>query len=82
MVQRREYKLMISRAVARREMPGVLHVLGLDADHRADLLLVLRDLGVRELARPALGANPVFGASGFTVRSSHEDIAAKADHVC
>ena len=26
-------------AVARGEMPSVLHVLGLDADHRADLLL-------------------------------------------
>jgi hypothetical protein len=37
--------------------------LGVDADDRADLLPLLRDLGVRELARPSASADPVRGAA-------------------
>jgi len=72
---------MISRAIARRQMPSLLHILGLHADNRADLLLVLRYLGVCKLARPTVGANPVFGATRFAVRRGNEGVAAKADHV-
>ena len=37
--------------IARRQMPGVLHAFGVDADDRANSSLLPRDFGVRQLFR-------------------------------
>ena len=68
--------------VAGGQAPGFLHRLGMNADHRADLVAVRRsDPGMTQLARPAALAHPVGGRTCFARAVGDVDVAAEADDV-
>ena len=70
-----------ARAVARRQMPGLLHAGGFHANSRAEFLSRGGDFGVTQLARPPALADPVGGHSRFAIRRADVDVAAYADDV-
>src|SRR3954451_4012037 len=68
--------------VTRRKAPRLLHRLGVNADHRADLVAPRRrDPGIAQLARPSRLAHPVAGRAGLARGIGDMDIAAKPDNV-
>ena len=67
--------------VAGGQTPRLFHVLGMDADDRADRVPARRDLGVAQLARPSALADPIGGVARFAVSRRDVDVAAKPDDV-
>ena len=52
--------------VAGGQMPSLFHALGVDADHRADLVASGRDFGAAQHARPSPLADPLSGEARLT----------------
>jgi hypothetical protein len=67
--------------VAGGQTPGLLHVLGLDADDRPDLVAARCDLGVAQLARSSARPDPCGGGARFAIGRADMDVAAKPDDV-
>ena len=60
-------------------MPSLFHALGVDADHRADLVASGRDFGAAQHARPSPLADPLGGKARLTVRRGHPSVSTKTN---
>ena len=65
--------------VAGGQTPRLFHVLGMDANDRADLVPARRDPAVAQLARSSALADPIGGVTRFAVGRGDMDVAAKPD---